>query len=266
MGDTRDFGSDAKDTARQSMPRPLTAVVVGDVSDDIVAAPLGEEETRYRMEHELIEPVIRQHRGTLGKAGADGFVATFDNPGEAARCGVIVQERIVERNQSFKHPPVEYRVGVNLGDVIVDPDDIYGDGVYLASGLAAIAGPGQVCISEAVYEQVRHKLYYSYEPLGDRKVSGIAGPVSCYRVHSGPDAVHATRRTREIILIFLLCLAGLIITGGIWWLSEQPHQKFAGAEAQFQAETAQRDVRTEELAGHSASFKGRSADFARLGN
>jgi class 3 adenylate cyclase len=75
---------------------------------------------------------------------------------------------MVERNQSLsKHPTIEYRIGVNLGDVIMDPDDICGEGVHIASRLAAIAGPSQVSISGGIYEQIKHKLFYGYESLGE---------------------------------------------------------------------------------------------------
>jgi len=156
-------------------------------------------------------------------------------------------------------PSIEYRIGVNLGDVITDPNDIYGDGVYAASGLAAIAGPGQVCISGGVYEQIKHKLFYGYESLGDRKVKDIAGPVTVYRMHPEPDAFHKIGRRREIILIFLLSLTLLVIAGGgIWYLFGQPHRRVVAAEAPNHpdlVQPAQIVFQTDELARafHSSS-------------
>jgi class 3 adenylate cyclase len=234
MAEIREFRSNGG-IPRQSVPCRLAAVVVGDISGRASATPTDEEETSRRIrriERELIEPGILQHHGRLVKSTADGFIAIFDNPVEAARCSVIIRQHIVERNQSLpRHPWIEYRIGVNLGDVITDPDDIYGDGVYAASGLAAIAGPGQVCISGGVYEQIRHKLFYGYESLGDRKVKNIAGPVTVYRMLPDSDAFHKIRRIREIILISLLSLTLLVIAGGgIWYLFGQPHRKVVAAE------------------------------------
>ena len=246
MAEIREFGSNGG-IPRQSVPCRLAAVVVGDISGRASATPTDEEETRRRIkriERELIEPSILQHHGRLVKITADGFIAIFDNPVEAARCSVIIRQHIVERNQSLpRHPCIEYRIGVNLGDVITDPDDIYGDGVYAACGLAAIAGPGQVCISGGVYEQIRHKLFYGYESLGDRKVKNIAGPVTVYRMLPDSVAFHKIRRIREIILISLLSLTLLVIAGGgIWYLFGQPHRRVVAAEAPNICEVFDRSI------------------------
>ena len=221
MNEIRDFRSNASCIPRQSVPCRLAAVVVGDIPGRVSSTPTDAEETRRRIrriERKLIEPSILQHHGRLVKTTIGGFTAIFDNPVEAARCSAIIRQRIVELNQSLPTPPwIEYRIGVNLGDIITDPNDVYGDGVYAASGLAAIAGPGQVCISGGVYEQVKQKLFYAYEPLGDRKVKDIPGPVKVYRMHPEPDAFHKVRRIRETILIILLSLALLVIAGGSIW-------------------------------------------------
>jgi class 3 adenylate cyclase len=232
MSEIRDLRSNA--TPRQSIPCRLAAVVVGDISGRAFPTPTNGEETHRRIkriERELVEPSVLQHHGRLAKTTTDGFVAIFDNPVEAARCSVIIRQGIVERNQSLPAQPwIEYRIGVNLGDVVTDPNDIYGDGVYAASGLAAIAGPGQVCISGGVYEQIKQKLFYGYESLGDRKVENTAGPVTVYRMHPEPDAFHKIGRRREIILILLLSLTLLVIAGGLWSLLGQPHRRAVAAE------------------------------------
>ena len=258
MGEIREFRSNASGIPRQSVPCRLAAVVVGDISGRASPTPTDEEETRRRIkqiERELIDPSILQHHGRLVKTTADGFIAIFDNPVEAARCSVIIRQGIVERNQSLpRHPWIEYRIGVNLGDVITDPYDIFGDGVYAASGLAAIAGPGQVCISGGVYEQIKRKLFYGYESLGDRKVKNIAGPVTVYRMHPEPGALHKIGRRREIILIFLLCLTLLVIAGGgIWYLFGQSQRKVVAAEAPNhpdRVQPVQSVLQRDELARH----------------
>lgn len=131
---------------------------------------------------------------------------------------------MVGRNASLpKSSWIEYRIGVNLGDVIVEPDDVYGDGVNIASRLEGIADPGQVYISGAIYEQIKHKLVCGYESLGDRKIKNITDPVRVYRVLPDPAAYQARRKRRENILIFLLSLTLLAIGGGIlWYMLMQP--------------------------------------------
>jgi formylglycine-generating enzyme required for sulfatase activity len=177
-----------------------------------------------RIERDLIEPSILEHHGRLVKTTGDGFIAIFDSPVEAVRCSIVIQQNLVGRNASLpQHSWIEYRIGVNLGDVIIETDDVYGDGVNVASRLEGIADPGQVYISGGIYEQIKHKLVCGYESLGDRKVKNITDPVRVYRVLPDPSAFH-NRKRRENVLIFLLSLALLAIAGGVlWYMLLQPH-------------------------------------------
>jgi len=161
------------------------------------------------------------------KTTGDGFIAIFDSPVEAVRCGIVIQQNMVGRNASMpKHHWIEYRIGVNLGDVIVEADDVFGDGVNIATRLEGIADPGQVYISGGIYEQIKHKLVCGYESLGDRKVKNITDPVRVYRVLPDPAAFNRTRKRRENILIFLLSLVLLAIaSSALWYLLRQPYGK-----------------------------------------
>src|SRR5882757_2113013 len=201
---------------RGSMPRRLAAIVADDIA--------GYSRLK-RIERDLIEPSIVEHHGKLIKTTGDGFLAIFDSPVEAVRCGIVIQQNMVGRNTSLpKHHWIEYRIGVNLGDVIIEADDIYGDGVNIATRLEGIADPGEVYISGGIYEQIKHKLVCGYESLGDRKVKNITDPVRVYRVLPDPAAFHKTRKRRENVLIFLLSLTLLVIAGGVlWYLLLQPH-------------------------------------------
>src|SRR6185437_9776345 len=97
-----------------------------------------------------------------------------DSPVEAVRCGIVIQQNMVGRNTALpKHHWIEYRIGVNLGDVIIEATDVHGDGVNIASGLESIADSGQAYISGGIYEQIKHKLVCGYGSLGDRKVKNI---------------------------------------------------------------------------------------------
>ena len=211
-------------------PRRLAAIVAGDISGYSRLMGIDEEGTHgrvKRIERGLIEPSITDHHGRLVKTTGDGFIAIFDSPVEAVRCGIIIQQQMVGRNASLpRHHWIEYRIGVNLGDVIIEAGDVYGDGVNIASRLEGIADPGQVYISGGIYEQIKHKLVCGYESLGDRKVKNITDPVSVYRVLPDPTAFNRTRKRREHILIFLLSFVLLVIaSGAFWYVLWQPHGK-----------------------------------------
>src|SRR5258707_8719300 len=211
-------------------PRRLAAIVAGDISGYSRLMQLDEEGTHNRVkriERDLIEPTITEHHGRLVKTTGDGFIAIFDSPVEAVRCSIVIQQNLIGRNASVaKDSWIEYRIGVNLGDVIIEADDVYGDGVNVASRLEGIAGPGQVYISGGIYEQIKHKLVCGYESLGDRKVKNITDPVRVYRALPDAAAFNRTRKCRENILIFLLSMTAAIIAGGtLWYMLTQPRGK-----------------------------------------
>src|SRR4030088_3149632 len=229
MAEIRNFKSGRSgEPPREPTPRRLAAIVAGDIAGYSRLMEIDEEGTHNRVkriERDLIEPSITEHHGKLVKTTGDGFIAIFDSPVEAVRCSIVIQQNLVGRNTSLpKHSWIEYRIGVNLGDVIIETDDVYGDGVNIASRLEGIADPGQVYISGGIYEQIKHKLVCGYESLGDRKIKNITDPVRVYRVLPDPAAFHKTRKRREGILIFLLSLALLVIASdGFWYVVWQPH-------------------------------------------
>jgi formylglycine-generating enzyme required for sulfatase activity/class 3 adenylate cyclase len=231
MAEIRNFKSgNNRGPPDDATPRRLAAIVAGDISGYSRLMQLDEEGTHNRVkriERDLIEPTITEHHGRLVKTTGDGFIAIFDSPVEAVRSSIVIQQNLVGRNAALPRDYwVEYRIGVNLGDVIIETDDIYGDGVNIASRLESIADPGQVYISGGIYEQIKHKLVCGYESLGDRRVKNITDPIRVYRVLPDPAAFHRTRKRRENILIFLLSLALLVIAGGaLWYLLLQQRGK-----------------------------------------
>jgi formylglycine-generating enzyme required for sulfatase activity len=185
-----------------------------------------EEGTHARVKRhrrELIEPTISEHHGRLIKYTGDGFLAMFDSPVEAVRCAIVIQQSMVGRNAS--HPRAQqilYRIGVHLGDVIVEHDDIYGEGVNIAARLEGIANPGDLFVSGGVYEQIKNKLVCAYQALGDRQVKNITDPVSVYRVLPDPSAlINARKGRRTIIFVALgvLMIAALGSATGLYlWI------------------------------------------------
>src|ERR1700724_3463040 len=231
MAEIRDIRSGRSgDPPRETAPRRLAAIVAGDISGYSRLMQVDEEGTHNRVkriERDLIDPSIVEHHGKLVKTTGDGFIAIFDSPVEAVRCSIVIQQNLIGRNASLpKDLWIEYRIGVNLGDVIIETDDVYGDGVNIASRLEGIADPGQVYISGGIYEQIKHKVVCGYESLGDRKVKNITDPGRGYRVLPDPAAFHRNGKRRENNLLVLLSLALLVIAGGaLWYMLSQPRGK-----------------------------------------
>jgi len=201
-------------------PRRLAAIVAGDIAGYSRLMEVNEEGTHERVkriQRDLIEPSIREHYGRLVKTTGDGFIAIFDSPVEAVRCGIVIQQNMSGRNTSLPRDQwIEYRIGVNLGDVIIEEDDIYGEGVNVASRLEGLAQPGQVFISGGIYEQIKNKLVCGYESLGDRKVKNITDPVRVYRVLPDPAALN-TRKRRETALILSISFISFVIAFVAFW-------------------------------------------------
>lgn len=210
------------------MPRRLAAIVAADIAGYSRLMGMDEEGTHARIKRhrrELVEPTIAEHHGRLVKYTGDGFLAMFDSPVEAVRCAVVIQQSMVGRNASMpRDQRILYRIGVNLGDVIVEPDDVYGDGVNIAARLEGIANPGDVFISGGVYEQIKNKLVCAYQALGDRQVKNITDPVSVYRVLPDPSALMDARKRRRLVIFTLgaVVIAALVSVIGFYlWIRQQ---------------------------------------------
>jgi adenylate cyclase len=145
-----------------------------------------EEGTHERLKahlRELVDPKIAEHRGRVVKNTGDGFLAEFASVLDAVRCAVEVQRGMAERDvNTSPEQRIEFRAGINLGDVIAEEHDVFGDGVNVAARLESLAEPGGICISRVVRDQVRDKLDYTFEDLGEQQVKNIARPVRVYRV------------------------------------------------------------------------------------
>ena len=131
---------------------------------------------------ELIDPKIAEHRGRIVKTTGDGMLVEFASVVDAVRCAVEVQRGMAERNTGVEPAAerIEFRIGINLGDIIIDGDDIFGDGVNIAARLEALAEPGGICVSGTVHDHVRDKLDVEFDDLGEQQVKNIARPVHVY--------------------------------------------------------------------------------------
>jgi class 3 adenylate cyclase len=202
--------------------RRLAAILAADISGYSRLMGVDEEGTYARVmrqRRELIEPTLAEHHGKLFKNTGDGFLAMFDSPVEAVRCAIVIQQTMVGRNASLPREQwILYRIGVHLGDVIVEPSDVYGDGVNIAARLEGIARPGDVYVSGGVYEQIKNKLVCAYQSLGDRQVKNITDPVSVYRVLPDPAALSQARRRRWPVGLLAVLIIGVIALLGGWYL------------------------------------------------
>jgi len=166
--------------------RRLTAILAADVAGYSRLMGADEEGTHERLRghlRELTDPKIVEYRGRVVKHTGDGFLAEFASVVDAVRCAVELQRGMGERNAATpQEKRIEFRVGINLGDVIAEGEDIFGDGVNVAARLEALSEPGGICVSRVVRDQVRDRLDYSFEDLGEQQVKNIARPVRAYRV------------------------------------------------------------------------------------
>ena len=176
--------------AEESVQRRLAAILAADVTG--YSRLMGDDEagTRVRFNthlHELIEPTIERHRGRVVKTMGDGLLVEFASVVDAVQCAVEIQAGMEDRNADERRDRrMVFRIGINLGDVIIEDDDIHGDGVNIAARLEAKADPGGICISQAVLDQVKRKLALDLEDLGDTALKNIEEPVRTYRiVHAG---------------------------------------------------------------------------------
>src|SRR6516225_9903194 len=213
--------------------RRLAAITAGDIAGYSRLMGLDEEGTLARVkriQRELIEPTIAEHYGRMVKTTGDGFIAIFDSPVEAVRCAIVIQQNMVERDAPVpRQHKIVYRIGVNSGDVIVEPTDVHGEGVNVAVRLEGIATPGEVYISSGVYEQIKNKLVCGFQLLGDRQVKNIVDPVRVYRVLPDPAAIASARRGRQVLLITVLSAALLATTGAaVWYAVTQQDSRVAG--------------------------------------
>src|SRR5580693_3174938 len=179
-----------------SQTRRLAAILAADVVGYSRLMGADEEGTLERLialRHELVDPKIAEHHGRIVKTTGDGLLAEFPSAVDAVRCAVEVQQAMPERNRSAAADNrLELRIGINLGDVIVETDDLYGDGVNIAARIEALADAGGVFVSNTVHDQVRDRLPFVFEDLGEQQVKNIVRPVRVYRVRDTGAATKST--------------------------------------------------------------------------
>jgi TolB-like protein len=186
--------------ASDHVERKLAAIFAGDVAGYSRLMGVDEEGTLSQLKahrKELIDPKITEHRGHIVKSTGDGILVEFVSVVDAVRCAVDIQRGMAERKADVPaESRIQFRIGINIGDIISDNNDIYGDGVNVAARLEALAEPGGIMVSRNVYDQVRDKLSFSFEDMGEQTVKNIARPIGVHRidlsVNTGPAVVIST--------------------------------------------------------------------------
>jgi adenylate cyclase len=252
--------------AGERVERRLSAIFASDIVGYSRLMEADEEGTLARMNahrREFLEPAVAQNRGRIVKRTGDGVLIEFSSAVDAARCAIDVQRGMGERNAGV--PPerrIELRIGIHVGDIMIEDDDIFGDGVNIAARLESIAQPGGICISDDAYRQVRGKVEVNFQDSGEQELKNIARPVRVYQLR--PEAATAAAKPAS----------GLA-------LPDKPSiavlafQNMSGdAEQEFFADGIAEDIITALSKAHwlfviarnsSFSYKGKSVDVREVG-
>ncbi|AUW43133.1 adenylate/guanylate cyclase domain-containing protein [Rhizobium leguminosarum] len=209
------------------MERRLAAILIADVVGYSRLSQIDEEGTRARFQadqNDIFEPAIERHHGRLVKTMGDGLLVEFQSVVDALRCAVEVQQ--LKATQSAAALPehwLQFRIGINLGDIIVEGEDIQGDGVNIADRIQALAEPGGIAISGTTYDQVKSKIPVGFASLGEQRLKSITEPVRVYRVLLDPTAAGKTlpsrRRPPRRRLVAGIAAAVVLAFAGaaLWW-------------------------------------------------
>jgi adenylate cyclase len=175
------------------MARRLAAILAADVVGYSRLMAVDEAATHARLKalrQDFMEPKISEHHGRVAKLMGDGALVEFASVVDAVECAAAIQSGVAERQAELPEDRrIAFRIGINIGDVIIEGDDIYGDGVNVAARLEALAEPGEICVSRTVYNHARSKVAFGFEPMGEHRVKNIPEPVTVYRVITDPGPV-----------------------------------------------------------------------------
>ena len=174
--------------ADRTVQRRLAAILAADVAGYSRLMNLDEVRTLEALKahrRELVDPAIAAHRGRIVKTTGDGALVEFASVVDAVGCAVVIQRGMVSRNASMAEDMrIVFRIGINVGDIIIDGDDIFGDGVNIAARLEALCEPGGICISRAANDQIRDKLSLAFADLGEQTVKNISRAVGVFGLAS----------------------------------------------------------------------------------
>src|SRR5260370_22633004 len=216
--------------------RRLTTIFAADVAGYSRLIEGDEECTIQRLHahrRDVIDPKIREYGGRIVRAPGDGLVAEFASVGDAMRCAAEVQRGMLDRDADIADDRrMRFRIGLNLGDVIAEDDDILGDGVNIAARLEALAEPGGICLSRTVRDQIRDRLHFTLDDMGEQSLHNISRPVRAYALPAAaiaelpapslPAAPPAQHRWRPMVMAAIPVIAAIAVAA--WWLWPVPNR------------------------------------------
>jgi adenylate cyclase len=214
------------------MDRRLSAILAADMvgfSRLMEADEVGTLRRQKVHRAELIDPSLEEYHGRIVKEMGDGVLVEFPSVVEAVQCAVIIQRGMSDRETNISDDRrIQYRIGINLGDIIIDDNDIFGDGVNIAARLEQMAEPGCICISGTAYDHLKSKVEVGYEALGEVQVKNIQQSVRAYKVLTDPNQVGIVLEDEQsrltisyrLVAISAALMVAVITAGGWWWLHQ----------------------------------------------
>ena len=261
---------------RPPLERRLATILVADVFGYSRMMQVNEERTVeiFRGHREIFDELLRQHHGRIFNTAGDAVLAEFPSAVEAVRCATEIQTALRTRNE---HLPEEqrmwFRIGINLGDVILQGSDLLGDGVNVAARIQTIAEPGGVCISGSVYDQIQNKLTLQFVSMGERNFKNIVQPIRTFSIADAngtaiPVALEPKRpKGRKIGGIIAAVVALIVVAGGGYWIFSNYETRHVGelrqavelerraAEEKRQSAEAQAKANEEQLAARAKQIQ-----------
>lgn len=220
---------------QQGQKRKLATIFAADVVGYSKLMARDEEATvrMLRAYRQITDKLIERHDGRIFNTGGDSVLAEFGSVVEAVRCAIAIQDELRMRNAELDaESQMHFRIGINVGDVLIEGDDLLGDGVNIAARLEGLAAPGGICISGSTFEQVKNKLSIGFEDLGPQQVKNIPDPVSAFGITTAPVSVTpdgsapslpAVGGPGKSAMTMGLAAAGLLFIAGAWyWMTREP--------------------------------------------
>jgi TolB-like protein/class 3 adenylate cyclase len=251
--------------------RRLAAILAADVAGSCRLIGIDEEGTLAQLKalrKTLFDPKISDHRGRIVKNTGDGALVEFGSVVDAVRCAVEIQRGMAEQNIDVPHVKrIEFRIGIHVGDIIIEDDDIFGDGVNIAVRLEGIAEPGGICISDDAHRQVRGKVESTLEDMGSQSLKNIAEPMRAWRVRIGPSSSPATKPPTETALPLALPDKPSIAVLPFQNMSGDPEQDYFTDGIAEDIITALSRFKALFVIARNSSFtyKGRAVDVKQVG-
>jgi class 3 adenylate cyclase len=226
------MSEEAATSPAEALERKLATILAADVAEYSRLMAEDEEATlrTFRAHRGVVDQLVQQHRGRIFNTAGDAVLAEFISAVEAVRCATEIQAALRTRNDQLPLArQLKFRIGINLGDVMVHGSDLLGDGVNVAARLQAAAEPGGICISGSVYDQIRNKLSLNFRSLGEQTFKNIPQPVRTFSITESAErgALPSPRAARGYVP-WLAAAAVLLLAGGVgYWLSQRTQRSVA---------------------------------------